>query len=224
MKQKKLPSRRSYKRRALLNGLLVLVVALLLWTASGFALPTRMAFRSMECQRLLAPSELLLDKKLTGGWRVLVGVTDSHIHVAAPHLNHFTLADRTGEPQLVALPDNDREAPTLAAVDAPAGTASVRLVMTLEYHGTINGKAIDWSGDYPAEGVLTDGLYLFRLERRYDPESRDAPAVAEEYWFDNGLYGIGYHNLPPYELTFYDAEGAVLDTVNSGLEWYEVHS
>lgn len=216
MKQKTFPSRRSYKWRIFLNGFWVLAVVLVCWTASGFALPPRLAFRAMERQRLLTASELLLDEGLSSRRRVLIGVTDHRIHAAAPRQDRFYTWDRTGEPTLILLPDDYREPPTFAVVDAPADAASARLVMTFVYEGTVNGQPVDWSADYTMDGVLTDDVFLFQPTRQYDPMSTDPAAQAEEYWFEMSIHTSAFELLPYHVVTFYDSSGKVLSTVTGG--------
>lgn len=216
MNQKTFPSRQGYKWRIFLNGLLVLAVVLICWTASGFALPPRLAFRIMERQRLLTASELLLDEGLSNRCRVLMGVTNHRIHAAAPKQDRFYTWDRTGDPTLILLPDDYREPPTFAMVDAPAHAASARLVMTFVYEGSVNGQPVDWSADYTMDGVVTDHVFLFQPTRQYDPMSTDPAAQAEDYWFDMSRHTLAHVSLPYHVVTFYDRDGNVLSTVTVG--------
>lgn len=216
MKQKKIPSRRGYKRRILLNGLLVLAVVLVCWTASGFALPARLTFRVMERQRVLTASEIVLDEGLSNRYRVFVGVTGHRIHAAAPKQDRFYTWERTGEPTLILLPDDYQGPPTFAMVDAPADAASARLVMTFVYEGTIQHQPVEWSGEYTMDGVLTDDVFLFQPTRQYDPMSTDPVAQAEEYWFEMSRHTMAHIQLPYHVVTFFDRDGNLLSTVTGG--------
>lgn len=216
MKQKTFPSRRGYKWRIFLNSFLVLAVVLICWTVSGFALPSRLAFRVMERQRLLTASEILLDEGLSSRCRVLMGVTEQRIHAAAPKQDRFYTWERTGQPTLILLPDDYREPPTFAMVDAPADAASARLVMTFVYEGTIRHQPVEWSGEYTMDGVLTDDVFLFQPTRQYDPMSTDPAAQAEDYWFEISRHSLAHVQLPYHAVTFFDRDGHILSTVTGG--------
>ncbi len=201
--------RRGYRRRILLDLVVLLAAGALLWGGAGFPLPRGMTFRAMERQRLLEPSEVVLETEVSGGWPVTVGLTDNRIHAAATTLDRFYSWDRTGEPQLILLPGNLAETPVFAAVDAPAGTVSASLAMEFSMEGEIDHEAVVTAASYTAEGTPAGALFLFALERQADG-SDDALEDAEHFWFLNGWYSSHYRDLPPYTLTFYDADGAVL--------------
>ena len=201
--------RRSYRRRILLDLVVLLAACVLLWGGAGFPLPRAMTFRAMERQRLLEPSEMVLETTLPGGTEVTVGVTDTHIHAAATALDRFCRWERTGEPQLILLPGDSTQAIVLGAVDVPEGTASARLELTLCLRQGGDWDLEGLSARYAVEGVHTGGLFLFTPE----PQAAEAHSVltqGEDFWLEYGYYAYAYHDLPPYLLTCYDAGGQVL--------------
>ena len=201
--------RRSYRRRILLDLVVLLAAGALLWGGAGYPLPGAMAFRAMERQRLLEPSEIILETELSGGTAVTVGVTDSHIHAAAPGLDSFCRWERTGEPQLILLPAESRETITLAAVDVPEGTASARLELTMCLIQKWIWDPTGISGQYDLRGTAAGDLFLFTPQAQYSDEDSERN-LAERMWLEYGYASVAYRSLPPYVLTFYDGAGAVL--------------
>lgn len=203
--------RRGYRRRILLDLLVFLLLMALQWGGAGYPLPEGLLFRSMERQRLLEPSEVVLETEVSGGWPVTVGLTDHRIHAAATTLNRFYSWDRTGEPQLILLPGLADGTPVFAAVDVPAGAAAADLTMELSLQGQVNADAVDTAAVYTAEGTAAGSLFLFTLEPRADdPDS--ILGKAESFWFLNGWYDVCYRDLPSYTVTFYGADGQILGT------------
>ena len=198
-----------YRRRILLDLVVLLAAGALLWGGAGFPLPRGMTFRAMERQRLLEPSEVVLETEVSGGWPVTVGLTDNRIHAAATTLDRFYSWDRTGEPQLILLPSEPSETIALAAVDVPEGTVSARLDLTLCLRDAGKWNPAGLSLHYTVEGVRTGGGFLFTPEPQADTADSDL-AQTEDFLLDYGYYAYLYRDLPPYTLTFYDADGAVL--------------
>lgn len=203
-------SRRSYRRRILLD-LVVLVLALaVLWAGAGFPLPQSLRFHSMERRRLVEPSQVVLETDLSGYWPVTVGVTDTHIHAAATTLDRFYRWKRTGNPQLILLPNDYSEPVTFAAVDVPSDAASAELTVTLALRGT---SAL--SAQYTVSGQRSGPLFLFTPEPQYADDKGDL-AQAEDLWLRHDFYHRNYRQLPPHTLTFFDGNGRVLSTVTGG--------
>ena len=202
-------SRGSYRRRILLDLLVLLTAGALLWGGAGFPLPRAIAFRAMERQRLLEPSEVVLETTLPSGTEVTVGVTDTHIHAAATGLDRFCRWERTGEPQLILLPAESRETITLAAVDVPEGTASARLELTLCFLQNWTWDPTGISGRYDLTGTAAGELFLFTPQAQYSDEDSERN-LSERMWLEYGYCSIAYQDLPPYVLTCYNADGQVL--------------
>lgn len=204
-------SRRSYRRRIVLDLAVLLLAAALLWAGSGFSLPQFLRFRAMERSRLLEPSQVVLETELSGHWPVTVGVTDTHIHAADTTLGRFYRWERTGDPQLILLPNDYSETVVFAAVDVPSDAASAELTVTLALQGTSGLPA-----QYIVSGQRSGPLFLFAPEPQYANDHGDL-ARAEELWLLQGYYDP-YHwqQLPSHTLTFYDGNGTVLTTVTGG--------
>lgn len=203
-------SRRSYRRRIVLDLAVLLLAAALLWAGTGFSLPQFLRFRSMERSRLLEPSQVVLETDLSGRWPVTVGVTDTHIHAAATTLDRFYRWERTGKPQLLLLPNDYSEPVVFAAVDVPSDAASAELTVTLALQGSS-----DLSAQYTVSGTRQDALFLFTPEPQYADGKSDL-ARAEELWLLLGFYHDHYRQLPSHTLTFYDSGGNILSTVTGG--------
>lgn len=201
--------RRGYRRRILLDLLVFLLLMVLRWGGAGYPLPEGLLFRSMERQRLLEPSDVVLETEVSGGRSATVGLTDNRIHAAATNWDVFYRWERTGKPQLVLLPAEPRETIALAAMDVPEGTASARLELTLCLRDAGKWNPAGLSLHYTVEGVRTGGGFLFTPEPQADTADSDL-AQTEDFLLDYGYYAYLYRDLPSYVLTFYDAEGAVL--------------
>lgn len=207
-------SRQSYRRRILLDLIVLLLALTVLWAGAGFPLPQSLRFHSMERRRLLDPSQVVLETELPGGWSVTVGVTEDHIHAAGTTWdmtwNQFYRWERSGEPQLILLPNDYANTPVFAAVDVPSDAVSAELTVTLTLRGTS-----PLSAQYTVSGERSGPLFLFTPEPQY-ADNRDDLALAEELWLLHGFYHGHYRKLPSHTLTFYDSDGTVISTVSVG--------
>ena len=228
MRKKKPLERRTYRRRLIRNGILCLLLVLALWIVNGFPLPQAMALRRLERQMLLEPSTIVLetDDNENGGYALLLGVTEDHVHSFALRDGGGSLAvwERKGEePTLVVLPRQVRYwtgeefayAPKLAAVDVPQAAVSARLTMTLTFDGVINYSPAQWEQVYAIEGVRDGSCFLFQLAYQGEPDGITLGELAEQYWLRNSpshLTEAVQQNQIPYTLEFFDAGGQVLLT------------
>lgn len=206
-------SRRGYRQRILLDLTVLLLALVLLWGGAGFPLPQSLRFASMERRRLLDTSQVVMETKLPNGRYITVGVTDDHIHAAATTpdatSDQFYRWERSGNPQLILLPNDYADAPVFAAIDPPSEAVAAELSITLSLHGSG-----DVSAQYTAAGTFDSGLFLFTLEPKYSGE-HSILAQAEDLWLRHGFQSLRYRQLSPYTLTFFDSSGAVLAAVHS---------
>ena len=163
---------------------------------------------------------------LDGGYALLLGVTEDHIHSFALRDGDGSLAvwERKGEePTLVVLPRQVRYwtgeefayAPKLAAVDVPQAAVSARLTMPLTFDGVINYSPAQWEQVYAIEGVRDGSCFLFQLAYQGEPDGTTLEELAEQYWLRNSpshLTEAVQQNQIPYTLEFFDAGGQVLLT------------
>ena len=228
MRKGKPLERRTYCRRLIRNTLLCLLLVLALWIVNGCPLPQAMALRRLERQMLLEPSAIVLetDDNENGGYALLLGVTEDHIHSFALRDGDGSLAvwERKGEePTLVVLPRQVRYwtgeefayAPKLAAVDVPQAAVSARLTMPLTFDGVINYSPAQWEQVYAIEGVRDGSCFLFQLAYQGEPDGTTLEELAEQYWLRNSpshLTEAVQQNQIPYTLEFFDAGGQVLLT------------
>ena len=228
MRKKKPLERRTYRRRLIRNGILCMLLVLALWIVNGCPLPQAMALRRLERQMLLEPSTIVLetDDNENGGYALLLGVTEDHVHSFALRDGGGSLAvwERKGEePTLVVLPRQVRYwtgegfayAPKLAAVDVPQAAVSARLTMPLTFDGVINYSPAQWEQVYAIEGVRDGSCFLFQLAYQGEPDGTTLEELAEQYWLRNSpshLTEAVQQNQIPYTLEFFDAGGQVLLT------------
>ena len=224
---KKLPGRRDYRRRILRNLLVCALIALVLWVEAGYPLPRTMSFRRLERQSLLERSEIFLEieGRVSGDRDILLGMTENHIHAAAPETGTLVAWDRNPEgATLVALPERVRYynrgsylGPAFVGVDPPEGTAAARLTVTLYYDGEINGRPVNWEEDYVMEGDWRDSCWFFQMVNHHDPSGIEPVDFAEQNWFFSPRVDFALYEMPPYTLIFYDAAGDLLETASCGM-------
>lgn len=207
------------KRRHLLragrNLLLAALAAFLIWSMNGYPLPTQeMEFRRLERQRLAGRSEIIFrcesqGEAMLGRPDMLLGVTDTAVHTSSDtHPLNVWPRDADG-PTLVVLPSELELQPVftvgLAAVDPPEGTAAARLTITLAFN--------DWAEDYTVEGERQGAVWLFTLAQR---QTEDALRELERQALSYLTHQAAETFLYPYTVEFFDADGALLDTLAYG--------
>ena len=207
------------KRRHLLragrNLLLAALAAFLIWSMNGYPLPTQeMEFRRLERQRLAGRSEIIFrcesqGEAMLGRPDMLLGVTDTAVHTSSDsHTLRVWPRDADG-PTLVVLPSELELQPVftvgLAAVDPPEGTAAARLTITLSVN--------DWAEDYTVEGERQGAVWLFTLAQR---QTEDALRELERQALSYLTHQEAETSLYPYTMEFFDADGALLDTLAYG--------
>ena len=204
--------RKSYLLRAARNLLLALLLLAALWYVEGCPLPTQeMEFRRMERQRLAGRSEIIFrcesqGEAMLGRPDMLLGVTDTAVHTSSDsHTLRVWPRDADG-PTLVVLPSELELQPVftvgLAAVDPPEGTAAARLTITLSVN--------DWAEDYTVEGERQGAVWLFTLAQR---QTEDALRELERQALSYLTHQEAETSLYPYTVEFFDADGAVLDSL-----------
>ena len=204
--------RKSYLLRAARNLLLALLLLAALWYVKGCPLPTQeMEFRRMERQRLAGRSEIIFrcesqGEAMLGRPDMLLGVTDTAVHTSSDtHPLNVWPRDADG-PTLVVLPSELELQPVftvgLAAVDPPEGTAAARLTITLSVN--------DWAEDYTVEGERQGAVWLFTLAQR---QTEDALRELERQALSYLTHQEAETSLYPYTVEFFDADGALLDTL-----------
>ena len=223
MKKGKILERRSYRLRCLRNWALAALVLFLMWMGAGYPLPRPMEFQRMERQRLLHPSQILLEVEggRSGDDDLALGVTEDHVHTFNLDLNRLIVWERQGDrPTLVPLPGETRYregwnsylASSLAAVDAPAEAAAATVTIELTYNGVINDRPVDWAETYVLEGEQRGDCWFFQFIRHHAGEG-SLEEEAEDYWLASLTSRLTYYpteDLPSYTLEFFDSEGESL--------------
>ena len=204
---------RKHLRRTARNLLITAVLGALAWIASDFPLPTQeLAFRRLERQYLAGRSEIIFRCESQGEARfghpdMLLGVTDTAV-LTSSDTHPFNVWPRDADgPTLVVLPSELVLEPVftvgLVAVGPPARAETARLTITL--------SRLDWAEDYAMEGQRQGDVFLFSLAARHgedDWRSHEREALSELTHQQPRTF------LYPYTVEFFDAGGALLDTLS----------
>ena len=212
--------KKRYGLRVVRNLLITALLAVLMWMAADYPLPTEMGFRRAERQNLADRSEIVWTYRGTssGDRDLLVGLTADAVHTYAHDYRFYVWPRRDGG-TLVPLPDRTRYqdssgsylGPSFLVPDPPARAATACLTVTLDVN--------NWREDYVATANLTGGIFFFQMERKHHLPEDPTSAEAALYSNEDAAFSISYYrdlqnfaNLP-YTLEFFDPSGTLLETV-----------
>lgn len=226
-----------YRWRILRNLLILAALALLIWWAEGYPLPTlEMELHRWERQTLQEESEAVwsCDGLREADRDLLVCVSANTVTAACHRYSYFSWPRNRTRATLIGLPDWTRYfyedvslfVPSLLAVDPPAGAERARLTLELSLEEPAYREV------YEMEGERQDSIFLFQVKHHHyvywtgqpyieegEPGWEEQEAASElEYIEDSALtafvnacYRRDTLEYYPWHLEFFDGAGNLLE-------------